>query len=91
MQCKMLTGRKRNPLYVQQNETIRWQLGGNREQAANAAGPGRVPLAGRDQPARIRRAASSTSSAWPGTRTLRHTRAMVPEASIRNVERSIPM
>ena len=37
------------------------------------------------------RAAASTSSAWPGTFTLRQTRATVPSRSIRKVARSIPI
>ena len=36
-------------------------------------------------------AASSTSSTWPGTLTLRQTLRTLPLASIRNVARSIPM
>ena len=37
------------------------------------------------------RTASRTSSTWPGTFTLFQTRAIVPSAAIRKVERSIPM
>lgn len=36
-------------------------------------------------------AAASTSAAWPLTFTLRHSRAMRPSASMRNVERSMPI
>src|SRR5690606_23905507 len=37
------------------------------------------------------RTAWRTSSAWPGTFTLRHSRRRTPSASIRNVLRSMPM
>src|SRR3712207_1589772 len=37
------------------------------------------------------RAASSTSCAWPGTFTFRHTLWMTPSRSIRKVARSIPI
>ena len=37
------------------------------------------------------RAAASTSSAWPGTFTLRQMRKIVPSRSIRKVARSIPI
>ena len=42
-----------------------------------------------DQPSAF--AASITATAWPSTFTLRHTRAILPSASTRNVARSIPM